>query len=262
MTPTTKQPSLISQLLTHIRVSILATIVLGIIVSGIYPLIVFGLAQVLFHHQANGSLIGKDGQPVSNDADAIGSSLIGQNFSAPHYFHPRPSAAGNGYDPTASGGSNFGPTSDKLINGATQKDDKGNETLAYDGIRLRTFHYATDNGIAFKSNLPLDQFKDKQGNWDDVKLVDAFHADPPLVFSDFSTAIPGDAVTASGSGLDPHISLANAILQAQRVADARKLPLDKVKSLIDQSTDYPSLGFFGDAGVNVLKLNIALDNLK
>src|ERR1700722_14494170 len=99
--------SFIAEMFTHLRISIVATIALGVIVSGVYPVVVWGLAQVLFHHQANGSLIKKDGTPTDNDADAVGSSLLGQPFSDAKYFPPRPSAAGNGYDPTASGGSNY-----------------------------------------------------------------------------------------------------------------------------------------------------------
>lgn len=99
------------ELFHGVKVSVIATVVLGVIVCGVYPLIVWGLAQAVFSHKANGSLIGRDGQPVSKDADAVGSSLIGQNFSAAYYFHPRPSSAGNGYDPTSSSGSNLGPMS-------------------------------------------------------------------------------------------------------------------------------------------------------
>lgn len=273
------------EMLTHLRVSIVATIVLGVIVSGIYPVIVWGLAQALFHHQANGSLIKKDGTPTDNDSEAIGSALLGQPFSDVKYFHPRPSAAGNGYDPTASGGTNYGPLSDKLINGATNaattQPTTQPESIGFDGIRLRTIHYAVDNGISFKlytvrsdgtgskSEIPLSKFQDAQGNLNDVALVDAFPHPPSdtpdrmvVIAGDFSTAIPPDAVTASSSGLDPHISVANAQLQAKRVADARKISADKVKTLIDQYTDGPSLGILGDPGVNVLKLNIALDNQK
>jgi K+-transporting ATPase ATPase C chain len=273
------------EMLSHLRVSIVATIVLGVIVSGIYPVIVWGLAQALFHHQANGSLIKKDGTPTDNDSEAVGSALLGQPFSDAKYFHPRPSAAGNGYDPTASGGTNYGPLSDKLINGATNaattQPTTQPESVAFDGIRLRTVHYAVDNGISFKlytarsdatgpkSEIPLSKFQDAQGNLNDVALVDAFPHPPSdtpdrmvVIAGDFSTAIPPDAVTASSSGLDPHISVANAQLQAKRVADARRISADKVKALIDQYTDGPSLGILGDPGVNVLKLNVALDNQK
>ncbi|MGA2443608.1 MAG: potassium-transporting ATPase subunit C [Tepidisphaeraceae bacterium] len=273
------------EMFTHLRVSIVATIVLGVIVSGIYPAIVWGLAQALFHHQANGSLIKKDGMPTDNDSEAVGSALLGQPFSDVKYFHPRPSAAGNGYDPTASGGTNLGPLSDKLINGltnpATTQPTTQPEALAFDGIRLRTIHYASDNGISFKLysvradgtgpkvEVPIKQFEDAQGNLNDVALVDAFPHPPSdapdrmvVVADDFSTAIPPDAVTASSSGLDPHISVANAQLQAKRVADARKISVDKVKALVDQCTDEPGLGILGDPGVNVLTLNVALDNQK
>src|SRR5690349_14930607 len=107
-------------LLHHLRVSIIATILLAIVCCGIYPLIVWGLAQAIFPHQANGSLVTRDGKPTNNEADAVGSALLGQSFSDAKYFHPRPSAAGSGYDPTASGGTNLGPMSAKLLNGTTQ----------------------------------------------------------------------------------------------------------------------------------------------
>ena len=140
-------------------------------------------------------------------------------------------------------------------------------------------HYCVDNGIAFKlykikpdgtriAEVPLSKYQDKDGNLLDTKLVDDFPHPPtdpadktPVIAADFATLIPGDAVTGSGSGLDPHISPENAELQAQRVADARKLPKEKVLELIEQNTDQPNLGFLGDPGVNVLMLNIALDKL-
>jgi K+-transporting ATPase ATPase C chain len=277
------EPGFIRQLITHVRISIVATLATLIIVSGVYPVIVWGLAQVLFHHQANGSLIRKDGSPTDSDADAVGSALLGQPFSAPGYFHPRPSAAGNGYDSTQSGGTNLGPMSDKLLNGlttpATTQPTTQPESLSFDGVRLRTIHYAVDNGIAFKLynlkpdgtriEVPPSKFEDAQGNLNDVALVDAFPHPPndapdrvTLIADDFSTPIPADAVTASASGLDPHISLANADLQAQRVATARKMKLEQVKALIAQCTDGPDLGILGDPGVNVLRLNTALDSQK
>lgn len=153
------------------------------------------------------------------------------------------------------------------------------ETLAFDGIRLRVIHYCVENGIAFKlyrtkpdgariAEVPLSKYQDKDGNLLDTKLVDDFPHPPtdpadktPLIAADFDTLIPGDAVTGSGSGLDPHISPENAVLQARRVADARMLPKAKVLDLIKQNTDQPNLDFLGDPGVNVLMLDIALDKL-
>jgi len=243
----------------HLRTSLIATVALAIIVSGIYPAIVFGLGQLLFHNKANGSLIARDGTPASTDSDAVASGLIGQNFSDPIYFHPRPSSAGNGYDPTASGGSNLGPMSAKLINGTTKKDDKGKEIVDFDGIRDRIVHYCDDNGITYQSSIPLTQFKDAQGNFDDVKLIKAFNDDKsPLTFTPASP-IPADAVTASASGLDPHISLSNADLQMARVARARGATEENVRALIAEHTDGPDLGILGEAGVNVVRLNLALD---
>jgi K+-transporting ATPase ATPase C chain len=263
-------------LLGHIWSSIGATIVLGIICCGIYPLIIYAIGQAIFPVQANGSLLKKDGSYTTDDSQAVGSALIGQSFSAPGYFHPRPSAAGAGYDATDSGGTNLGPLSDKLINGvttpATTQPTTQPETLSYDGVRLRTIHYAVDNSIAFnlynvgadgtKTKVPLSKYEDAHGNLNDVGLVDAFPhngATAGLIAADFGTLIPGDAVTASASGLDPHISPANAQLQAGRVAAARNVSVDKVKALIEQYTDGPQLGFLGDPGVNVLRLNLALD---
>jgi K+-transporting ATPase ATPase C chain len=236
------------EILPGLRINIFLTLVLGVV----YPLAITGICQVVFPHQANGSLI------TSGDK-VIGSELIGQNFSKPEYFQPRASAAGNGYDATNSSGSNLGPTSAKLIRGTTKMDEKKNEVVDFDGISLRMVHYCLDNGIPYESSAPLDRFKDAQGNLDDVKLIKAFNDDKaPLVFT-AKMPIPADAVTGSGSGLDPHISTANAQLQAARVAKARGITLDQANQLIAQFTESPDLGILGEPRVNVLKLNLALD---
>jgi potassium-transporting ATPase KdpC subunit len=266
-------------LLGHIWASIAVTIVLGIICCAIYPTIIWCIGHVFFPVQAYGSLLAKDGSYTTDDSKAVGSALIGQSFTAPQYFHPRPSAAGAGYDATSSGGTNLGPLSDKLINGATNpattQPTTQPETLAYDGVRLRVIHYCVDNSIAFKlynvaadgtkAEVPLKNYLNKDGSLNDCALVDAFPhlgVTAGLIASDFGTLIPGDAVTASGSGLDPHISPANAELQVGRVAKARNLDPKTVESLAQKYTDEPNLGFLGDPGVNVLRLNIALDNQK
>jgi K+-transporting ATPase ATPase C chain len=186
---------------SHIRGAVVSTLVLAVVCCGIYPLIVFGISQVIFRDQANGSLI------VASDGTVHGSRLLGQAFSDPKYFHPRPSAAGNGYDATSSGGSNLGPTSQKLK----------------DAIQDRITAYRAENALSE------------------------------------SEPVPADAVTASGSGLDPEISLRNAELQVARVAKGRALSEDKVRELVQQNTDGRDLGVFGDPGVNVLQLNLALD---
>jgi K+-transporting ATPase ATPase C chain len=188
----------------EMRGAVFATVFLAIVCCGIYPLIVFGLGQMLFPDKANGSLI------VDSKGVIHGSKWLGQSFSADKYFHPRPSAAGNGYDPTSSGGSNLGPTSKKLA----------------DSIAQNVADYRSQNGCA--PNAP----------------------------------VPADAVTASGSGLDPHISPANAEIQAQRVAKVRGLKVEDVRALIAQYTDNPTFGLLGDPGVNVLRLNLALDETK
>jgi potassium-transporting ATPase KdpC subunit len=230
------------------RLTLIFTILTGLL----YPAVMTGVSELIFPKQANGSLVSVNGK-------VVGSSLIGQPFAKPEYFHPRPSAAGNGYDATASSGTNLGPTSAKLLHGTTKMDDKSNEVVDFDGINLRIVHYCVDNDIPYESSVPLDQFKDLQGNLDDVKLIKAFNDDKtPLLFK-AKAPIPPDAVTGSSSGLDPHISPANAEAQAARVAKARGVSADQVKQLIPQFTDRADLGFLGEPRVNVLMLNIALD---
>ncbi len=202
--------------------AVLATVVLAVVVSGLYPLLIWGLGQGLFHHKANGSLVvAADGTTV------LGSELLGQNFGGKQYFNPRPSAAGAaGYDPTASGGTNLGPTSDKLINGQHKKDAAGqpvNDPGNFDGIKDLVAAYRTANGLK--------------------------ETDP----------VPADAVTRSGSGLDPHISVANALLQLPRVAREHGKPPDEVRQLVDKYTEGRDLGIFGEPRVNTLLLNLALD---
>jgi K+-transporting ATPase ATPase C chain len=181
------------------------SLVLLIICGGLYPVLVTGIGQALFHFQANGSIInGSDGKPV-------GSELIGQQFDKAIYFQPRPSAAGpDGYSATQSGGSNLGPTNSQLIS----------------IVAARVAAYRTFNDLA--PNTP----------------------------------VPADAVTASGSGLDPDISPTNAYLQVDRVAAARDLPEEQVLALVKQNVQGRTLGIFGTPRVNVLLLNLALDKLK
>ena len=188
-------------ILSEIRSAVLVTLVLAFVCCGVYPLVVFGLAQALFPQKANGSLI------VDRSGTVRGSRLLGQQFTGEKYFHSRPSAAGNGYDSMSSGGSNLGPTSQKLR----------------DSIGQNITDYRSQNGMA--TNAP----------------------------------VPADAVSSSGSGLDPHISPENAELQAPRVAKARGLSLDRVRQLIAQHSQGPDFGMLGDPGVSVLELNLALD---
>jgi K+-transporting ATPase ATPase C chain len=189
-------------LFSEIRGAVFATLILAIVCCGLYPLVVFGISQALFRDKANGSLI------VDQDGTVRGSKLLAQGFTADKYFHPRPSAAGNGYDAANSGGSNLGPTSQKLN----------------DAIKDRVAAYRKENGLS--------------------------ETEP----------VPADAVTASGSGLDPQISLRNAELQTPRVAKARGLSEEKVRELVQQNTDGRDLGVLGDPGINVLELNLALDS--
>jgi K+-transporting ATPase ATPase C chain len=239
---------MINELGPGFRLMLIFTVLTGLL----YPAAMTAISEVIFPKQANGSLVTVDGKTV-------GSSLIGQNFSKAEYFHPRPSSAGNGYDATASSGSNLGPTSAKLLRGTTKMDDKKNEVVDFDGLNLRIVHYCVDNDIPYESSKPLDQFKDAKGELDDVKLIKAFNDDKtPLVFS-AKAPIPADAVTASASGLDPHISPANAEAQAARVAKARNASMDQVKQLIAQYSEPADLAFLGEPRVNVLMLNVAID---
>jgi K+-transporting ATPase ATPase C chain len=231
-----------------LRLTIIFTVLTGIV----YPVVMTGISEVIFPKQSKGSLVTVNGR-------VVGSSLIGQPFAKPEYFHPRPSAAGNGYDASSSGASQLGPTSSKLLHGTTKMDDKKNEVVDFDGIADRIVHYCVDNEIPYESSVPLDQFKDSHGDLDDVKLIKAFNDDKaPLVFMP-KTQIPQDAVTASASGLDPHITPANAEMQATRVAKARGVSADQVKQLLTQFTERPDWGIFGEPRVNVLLLNVALD---
>ena len=187
---------MLQQLAPALRMMLFLTVLTGLV----YPGIVTGLCQALFAHQANGSLVTQNGQ-------VIGSALLGQNFAKPEYFHPRPSAAGDtGYDPTASQGSNLGPTSQKLV----------------DRMKAAALQFRKENPT-------------------------------------YSGPIPADAITASGSGLDPHISLANAQAQAARIAGARSAKPANIESLINSATENRDLGFLGEPRVNVLALNLALD---
>ena len=237
-----------SQILPGLRIKLFMTVVFGIV----YPLAITGICQVLFPHRANGSLL-----PAGSNT--IGSELIGQNFTKPEYFHPRPSSAGSGYDAANSGASNLGPTNAKLIYGSTKLDDKKSEVVDFDGIALRMVHYCVENEIPYESSAPLSEFKDAKGDLDDVRLIKAFN-DPktPLRFT-AKAAIPADAVTGSASGLDPDISPANAQAQSARVAKARGVSVDRVNQMIAAATNRPDLGFLGEPRVNVLRLNLALD---
>ena len=209
-------------LLSEIKTSVVLTLVLVALLCGAYPLAVWAGAQALFPAKANGSLV------TDQDGTVRGSALLAQNFASAKYFQPRPSAAGTGYDATSSGGTNLGPTSAKLANGVHAKDAAGkdvNDPGNFDGIGDLVAAYRAANGLA---------------------------ADAP---------VPADAVTRSGSGLDPHISVDNVTIQARRVATARNLPLEKVQALVAAHTEGRDLGVFGEPRVNVLLLNAALDQL-
>jgi potassium-transporting ATPase KdpC subunit len=189
-------------MLRQLKPAILSVLVLTVLGGLLFPGAITAVGQAFFHHQANGSLAERDGR-------IVGSELIGQSFGAPVYFHPRPSAAGAGYDASASSGTNLGPTSRKLI----------------DGIRDLAAAYRRENGLP--EGAP----------------------------------VPPDAVTRSASGLDPHISPANAGLQAARVAKARQIPEETVRRLIRENTQGRQFGILGEPRVNVLELNLALDRL-
>lgn len=185
-------------MLSQLRPALVILVVMIALTGVAYPLVVTGIAQVAFPSAANGSLVNRDGT-------VVGSSLVAQAFASDRYFHPRSSAAGNGYDAANSSGSNLGPTSARQIAAVTER-------------------------------------------------VAAAGAAP-------GRPVPVDLVTASGSGLDPHISPAAAAYQVERVAAARGIPADRVAALVADHTEGRTLGLFGEPRVNVLLLNLALDSL-
>ncbi len=187
-------------LVAELRASLAVTLLLVVLCCGIYPVIVWGIAQGVFPHKANGSLIPVNGK-------VAGSSLLAQGFAGAAYFHPRPSAAGQGYDAANSSGTNLGPTSKKLI----------------EDVKQRVAGYRAENGM------------------------------PPDV------PVPADAVTSSASGLDPHISIGNANLQAGRVATARGMDRVDVLLKVTAHTEGRDLGILGQPRVNILLLNLDLD---
>jgi K+-transporting ATPase ATPase C chain len=170
----------------------------------------------MFREQANGSLIRRDG-------GVVGSSLIGQGFSRPEYFHPRPSAAGSGYTGEASGGTNLGPTSAKLLDGQPDDPKTKDTDESFAGVKQLVESYRKENRLTPDARVPVD------------------------------------AVTRSGSGLDPHISQANALLQVGRVAAARGKSPQELQELVRRFTEGRDLGLLGEPRVNVLLLNLELD---
>lgn len=199
-------------MLRQLRPAIMSVLIITLAFGIVFPFVITAIAQTAFRHQANGSLITSGGR-------IIGSELIGQSFTGPGYFHPRPSAAGDGYDAANSGGTNLGPTSAKLINGV----HGGNTSDDFDGVKDLTAAYRRDNHLAPAAR------------------------------------VPADAVTRSASGLDPHISPANAYMQVASVAHARGLSKSRVRQLIAANTETRQFGVLGEPRVNVLKLNMALD---
>jgi len=249
------------QILTALIVTVVFTISLGFV----YPFVVTGIAQVAFNNKANDSLVKVNGK-------VVGSKLIGQSFTdakgnpIPKYFQPRPSAAGTGYDASASSASNLGPSNPNLIGNVPGVSISG-----------KTNPYAThadpycvpvqatdknDNPVTDKSGNPVYE-RNKNGTYvcDPNTVPERTIAYRQLNGMAANAKVPVDAVTASGSGLDPDISIANADLQAPRVAKARHLPLATVLDEVKAHTDGQALGFLGEKAVNVLELNLALDEL-
>jgi K+-transporting ATPase ATPase C chain len=201
----------------HIRPALLLTLFFVVVTGVAFPVAVWAVGRLAFPNQASGSLV-RDAR-----GNVVGSSLLGQNFTKPEYFHPRPSAAGSGYDAANSSGTNLGPTSDKLVNGI--KDDPATKDVdeTYLGFNDLAKAYREENGLA-----------------------------PDAV-------VPADAATRSASGLDPHMSPANAELQVARVARARNVEAARVRQLVAARTEGRTLGIFGEPRVNVLLLNRDLD---
>ncbi len=184
----------------NLKIAILFTIVTTVLLGIIYPLVVTGLSQLLFRDKANGQLISRNGE-------VIGSRIIGQTFAGPGYLHSRPSAAGNGYDAANSGGTNYGPTNQKLI----------------DRVKADTERLQSENPGA---------------------------------------PVPVELVTTSASGLDPELSPAGAEFQVPRIAHERGLSEEQVRAIITRYSSPRQLGYLGEARINILEVNLALDEAK
>jgi potassium-transporting ATPase KdpC subunit len=210
------------ELIRETVVSFRATAVVVVLGCVLYPLAVYAIGHTVLRHQADGSLIDREGNPAPPE-DAVGSSLLGQGFKAPEYFHPRPSAAGAGYDAANSSGTNLGPLSDKLLNGVADDPKTKDVDESFAGVKQLVEAYRVENKL------------------------------PP------GTLVPADAVTRSASGLDPDITPANAGLQVTRIAAARGVNVDEVRGLLARQTKGRQWGLFGDPSVNVLETNLALD---
>jgi K+-transporting ATPase ATPase C chain len=249
------------QLITAFVVMVVMTVTLGFV----YPFVVTGVAQVAFHGKANDSLVKVNGK-------VVGSSLLGQNFTdkdgnpLPQYFQPRPSAAGDGYDASSSSASNLGPSNPNLVGnipGVSITDPTNIYATPSDPYCVPVQVTDKDgNDVTDKAGNPVYE-KNKDGSYvcDANTVPERAMAYRALNNLGAGTKVPVDAVTASASGLDPDISIANADLQAQRVATARHLPLATVMAQIKAHTDGRALGFLGEKAVNVLELNLGLDKL-
>ena len=250
----------------HLVASLLMLLAVTLAFGFAYPLVVTGLSQLFLHKQANGSLIYRNGK-------LVGSSLLGQEFTdpkgnpLPRYFQPRPSNAGTGYDGSSSGASNLGPSNPLLIGFVA-----GVNTVGLDGQRSAVNPFATradpacvptdPQGNPVTSPAPGQKYARAAGG--------SYVCDPntiserALAYRQFNglpagAPVPVDAVTASGSGLDPGISVQNALDQAPRVARARHLPASQVTALVHRYTQGRQWGFLGEPEVNVVELNLALD---
>jgi K+-transporting ATPase ATPase C chain len=204
----------------HLRPALVLTAFFVVLTGFAFPGVIWAIGQTVFPEQANGSLL-RDAR-----GNVVGSTLLGQNFTKPEYFHPRPSVAGTGYDAANSSGTNLGPTSDKLISGIKDDPATPDTDESYQGFRDLAKAYREENGLGSDA------------------------------------VIPADAVTRSGSGLDPHISAANAELQVARVAKGRNWPEQRVRQVVMEHEEGRLMGILGEPRVNVLALNLALDQLK
>jgi K+-transporting ATPase ATPase C chain len=256
--------------------SILSMVLFTVLLGGVYSLVVTGVAQLAFKDKADGSIVERNGRK-------IGSSLIGQAFvdkdgnAIPKYFQSRPSAAAGvdasttaGYDPTLSSGSNLGPSNPLLVGfipGFNSVDLKGNPSKTNPFASPDDPYCVPDDKDGKAVVSPTADTKYKRN--DDGSFVCDANTVPQRVLAyrdlnglSWKVRVPVDAVTASASGLDPDISVANARLQARRVARDRGVPVARVRTLVDDHTSGRDLGVLGEKTVNVLELNLALDNLR